>query len=222
LDDREVVAYLRAHPDFLVRNPEPIEFLEVPHGCGEAISLLEYQTGTLRRQSHDLRARMRDLVQAARANDALGRQVHELTLGLMDCHAFDEVLTRLYQSLKDDFKVDMAALRLFAAPRMPGDGALSEFAGDDAGLGELFANALDAGNPVCGRLMEAQAVALFAERAATVGSGALLPLGGARRCGVLAICAHDTRRYYPGMGTIFLRRIGAVVTRAVTPYLVPG
>ena len=219
MNDLEVVAYLRAHPDFLIRNPEPIEFLEVPHGCGEAISLIEYQAGALRRQSHDLRLRMRDLVAAARANETLGRQVHDLTLALFECHAIDEVLARVYQAMKDDFKVDMTALSLFSEPRLPGDRALSEFADRQGSHHELFAKSLRDGEPLCGRLPQAQAVALFAERAGSVGSGALLPLGGARLMGVLAICAHDPKRYYPGMGTIFLRRIAQVVTCAITPYL---
>jgi len=219
LNDSDVVAYLRGHPDFLVRHPEALEFLQVPHGCGEAVSLVEYQAGALRQQSHDLRTRMRDLVQAARGNETLGRQVHDLTLGLIDCHALDEVSTRLAQSLKDDFKVDMAALRLLVAPRDPSDRAMSEFADDAVAQRALFDNALSAGQPVCGRVPEAQARALFGARAADLGSGSLLPLGGARRLGVLAICARDEQRYHPGMGTTFLRRIAQAVTCAIAPYL---
>ena len=46
---------------------------------------------------------------------------------------------------------------------------------------------------------------LYGERVGEVMSTALLPLPGV---GLIAVGSHDPNRFYPGMGTLFLRMMG--------------
>jgi uncharacterized protein YigA (DUF484 family) len=115
-EEDSIAAYLRQHPDFFDRHPKLLEDLVVPHSCGGAVSLVEYQVSVLRDQVHEMRRRMQSLANNARDNEALSQRLHQLTLALVECTRLDEVLSNLYQAMCEDFKADFAAIRLFADP----------------------------------------------------------------------------------------------------------
>jgi uncharacterized protein YigA (DUF484 family) len=50
-------------------------------------------------------------------------------------------------------------------------------------------------------------------------SVALIPLGQTRAFGLLALGAEDPQRFYPEMGTLFLRRIGELTAGALAARL---
>ena len=217
--EREVVEYLREHPDLLVRHPELVTTLLVPHACGEAVSLLEYQSRRLRDENRELIERLESLVRNARENEDLGHRAHRLTLDIMECSTADELISRLYQGLRDHFDAELTTLRIFATPASPRDSGLAEFTGDAAAERELFDALLASERPLCGAPGGDQARYLFADQAQEVKSSALVPLGASAPFGVLAIGSRDPERYASGMGTLFLRRIGALVTRALGPHV---
>ncbi|HMB43523.1 MAG TPA: DUF484 family protein, partial [Luteimonas sp.] len=53
---------------------------------------------------------------------------------------------------------------------------------------------------------------LYGLRADDVQSSALLPLPG---IGLLAVGSHDPNRFFPGMGTLFLRMMGEALAAAL-------
>lgn len=221
-EDESIAAYLRENPDFFDRHPHLLESLVIPHSCGGAVSLVEYQVSVLRDQVHEMRRRIQSLANNARDNEALSQRLHQLTLTLVECVRLDEVLTNLYQAMGDDFKADFAAIRLFADPASKGDQGLGEFVGTDSGVTEMFSQVLASSKPMCGHIKEDQLAFLFPEHAGEVASGALLPLGHQARFGVLAIGSRDAQRFHPGMGTIFLRQLGEVVSRILVPHVSTG
>lgn len=221
-EDESIAAYLRENPDFFDRHPHLLESLIIPHSCGGAVSLVEYQVSVLRDQVHEMRRRIQSLASNARDNEALSQRLHQLTLTLVECVRLDEVLTNLYQAMGDDFKADFAAIRLFADPASKGDQGLGEFVGADSGAIEMFSQVLASSKPMCGHIKEDQLAFLFPEHAGEVASGALLPLGHQARFGVLAIGSRDAQRFHPGMGTIFLRQLGEVVSRILVPHVSTG
>ncbi len=216
--DQEVLKYLRENPDFLVRHPDLVVTLRVPHTCGEAVSLLEYQSRRLREENRDLQERLESLVRTARENEELSQRVHRLSLGIMESGSADELFSCLHQGLRDHFDAELTALRIYAAPASPGDAGLVEFAGEAAER-EHFDALLASGRPVCGAPGADQARCLFAEQAEEVKSSALIPLGGSPGVGVLGIGSRDPERYSSAMGTVFLRRIGALVSQALGTHL---
>lgn len=221
-EEESVAAYLRENPDFFDRHPKLLEDLIVPHSCGGAVSLVEYQVNVLRDQVHEMRRRIQSLANNARDNEGLSQRLHQLTLTLVECTRLDEVLTNLYQAMSEDFNADFAAIRLFADPVSKADQGLGEFVGAGSDDREMFTTVLASSKPLCGHIKEDQLAFLFPGHAGEVASGALLPLGHQSRFGVLAIGSRDAQRFHPGMGTIFLRQLGEIVSRIVLPHVSTG
>ena len=81
---------------------------------------------------------------------------------------------------------------------------LQVIAQDDARLAG-FRDILGSGEPVCGRLHPDKNALLYGPRVDEVQSSALLSLPGV---GLVAVGSRDPNRFFPGMGTLFLRMMG--------------
>ena len=68
-----------------------------------------------------------------------------------------------------------------------------------------FRDILGSGEPVCGRLHPDKNALLYGPRVDEVQSSALLSLPGV---GLVAVGSRDPNRFFPGMGTLFLRMMG--------------
>ena len=216
-EEKQVADYLAAHPDFFERHLGVLRDLNVPHPTsGEAISLMERQVMTLRDQVKRYRSQFEDLIQVARENDRLSRQLHELTLALIETHTFDEVLNTLQDELRSQFEADAVELRLFSAADL--DRAVNEGEPGPA----MFRDFMNQGRPKCGTLKQEKLAYLFGSQAAETGSVALVPITGERTVGILAIGSRDPDRFHPGKGTDFLRRLGEVVSRTLQVMAEPG
>lgn len=220
--EQDIVDYLRSHPEFFVRYPDVLESMEIPHQCGKAVSLVEYQVSVLRDQSRELRRKLKKLVSNARDNEELNRRLHKLTLSLIECASIDEVFANLYQSLREDFGAEHAAIRVFANPSQQSNHGLAEFVGKDSASVSLFQSLCVSRKPVCGRMKPEQLAFLFPDHVDDIGSSVLLPLGESPCLGVLAVASRDPQRYYPGMGVVFLRQLSEIVVRVVNPHLSPA
>lgn len=230
--EKEIVEYLRAHPDFFLTHTHLLAELTVPHESGGTISLIERQIAVLREQNRQLRHELMELVQIARDNDRLTERMQRLTLALMESTNLSDIFFTVHDVLRNDFNADVVAVRSFAAPRDPVDEsnalvAIAFAEQDEDGLTSalmVFKKILDAGKPVCGRLTPAQAHYLFRERADEIASTALVPLRksskeGEECFGIMAIGSFNAERFHPAMGTLFLDSMGAALSRALTPYL---
>jgi uncharacterized protein YigA (DUF484 family) len=142
-------------------------------------------------------------------------RVHTLTLALMRARDLADTVTRVVASLTEDFHTDLVRMVLFHSdPQLPvADWLLVE--ADGPAAMPAFAEFLKRGEPLCGRLLQDKLDALFADKASTVQSAVLLPIGD---LGMLAIGSLDANRFHPGMGTVFLRLIAEAVSTAVTRY----
>ena len=218
LNDTLVLEYLREHSDLLVRFPDLLLDLEVPHRCGKAVSLVEYQLSVIKDHNRSLKRRLRELINNARSNQDLVQRLLQLSVSLYECDRVSDVISKVYQSLGDDFDVDVATVRLFGAP--PGEsGVAVEFIAMDERVRALFSHVLKPGRPVCGRLQSAQLEFLFGERRVEIGSSALLPLGSQGDLGMLAMGSKDPQRFHPAQSTDFLLHVAELLTSAITPHL---
>ena len=88
----EIVAkYLRKDPDFLLKHPEILDQLNLPHDSGQAVSLIERQVAILRERNMQMRRRMNELLQAPKDNDELFAKTRTLTLELLNVHNWHEL-----------------------------------------------------------------------------------------------------------------------------------
>ncbi len=212
LDDKAVADYLEQHPDFFQRHPSLTESLQVPHECGEAVSLLHYQGQLLRERQRRLEHRMEELLQVARENDHLAERMQRLTLELLDAPDLDDTLDTVAAGLRTHFGADFVAMRL----RAPGyTGHRAEFHNaEDPGFA-LFREVFRTQRPRCGHFHQGQRQFLFGDSGERVQSMAVVPLQHEGVTGLLAIGSLDADRYHASQGTVFLRNLGDLVSHAV-------
>lgn len=211
----EVASFLRRHPRFLDEFPDLAMTLAVPREEGQATSLASYQLQVLRDKNRELNRRLHELYAIANENERLTIRVHQLTLALLRARDPAETLRTLVAVLGEDFSSEQVQLILLHAdPRLPASDWLQVLAPDDLAL-RPFAEFLLAGEPLCGRLQPEKLDLLFGARAGAVQSTALLPLAGR---GMLAIGSTDANRFFPGMGTLFLRLMAETVVAALARY----
>ncbi len=208
----QVAVYLRRHPKFLNDYPDLALGLVVPRDAGQATSLASYQLDVLRDKNRELNKRLHELFATAQDNERLTVRTHQLALALMRARTPAETLKTLVATLSEDFQGELVDVLL----HQPVDGLdnadwLQVIARRDKAMQPLK-EFLDAGEPLCGRLQPDKLELLFGARAHEVQSCALLALD-AR--GVIAIGSRDGNRFYPGMGTVFLRLIADTLLAAL-------
>ncbi|MGR8920317.1 MAG: DUF484 family protein [Gammaproteobacteria bacterium] len=217
LSPGEVGEYLRQHPDFLEHHPDVLAALTIPHGSGDAVSLLERQARVLRSENGRLRTQLDGLIDHARRNESLNGRIHALALTLMNAVGPRAIFERLEHCLRDDFGADHVGARIFAEPAFVDGDEVPQFVGADGAGSASFAAVIDGGETVCGLLDEAQQGALFG--AGSGMSAVMMPLAGKNWRGLLVIASDDPERYQAGMGTEFLTYLKDVVALVVDPWV---
>ncbi|KGM56425.1 hypothetical protein N799_04840 [Lysobacter arseniciresistens ZS79] len=212
LGAHEVAAWLRRHPRFLQQFPDLSLTLVVPRDEGPAASLASYQLEVLRDKNRELNRRLHELFGNAQENERLAVRTHQLTLALMRQDNAADVLRAMAASLAEDFAGDRVRLVVFR----PVDGLedadwLQVVDPQDARLAP-FRDCLADGEPLCGRLQPEKSAFLYGDESGQVQSTALLPLPGT---GVVAVGSSDPNRFFPGMGTLFLRMMGEALETAL-------
>ena len=220
LNDTSVAEYLQTYPDFFERNSPLLIKLRLPHlrDVGATVSLVERQVEVLRERNQSLERKLKELVDVARANDALADRIHRLSQRLIRAHSMLETISAVETSLREDFDAMHSVLVLFLEQAPSMEAAAGRFlrSGNpgDANI-KTFESLLHSGKPRCGQVRDAQRDYLFDNDSAEIGSVALTPLGPKGELGMLAIGASDAERFHPGMSTEFLSRIGELVTYAL-------
>jgi uncharacterized protein YigA (DUF484 family) len=206
----EIVAkYLSKDPNFLIRHPEILDDINLPHETGEAVSLIERQVQRLRDQNRVLTRKLNQLVQVAKENEALMTRLHHLTLELIVMDDLGAFFGHLSEALLNEFKADILNISLFDLDlNVDAATPVYKLRRDDPEL-QQFQEHLERGETVCGRLNQKKLEFLFGNRGQWVQSTALVPLG---QDGLLAIGSSDPAYFYPGMGTLFLDLLATVVT----------
>jgi len=139
--------------------------------------------------------------------------VHRLSIALAGARDFPALARSLYFHLREDFAVPHVVLRVWGKA-VPVDFEESEEV--DAKQREQAATM---GAPQCGPAQGNSFTAWFREAADHIRSLALVPLGQTTVIGLLALGSEDAKRFYPEMGTLYLRRIGELCAAGVTARL---
>ena len=215
LGAHEVAAWLRRHPQFLKQFPDLALSLVVPREEGPAASLASYQLEVLRDKNRELARRLQELHGNAQDNERLAVRTHQLALGLMRQDTAAGTLRAMAAALAEDFQGDLVRFVLFK----PVDGLddvdwLQVIPAGDPRLAP-FKDAVAEGEPICGRLHPDKHGLLYGDRADEVQSSALLPIAG---LGLVAVGSRDANRFFPGMGTLFLRMMGDALSVALQRY----
>ena len=225
LNEKDVEDFLRQNPDFFTNHPELVSELKVPHpNTGSAVSLIEHQVELLRQQNTKTQKRLDELVQIARENDRLSKNIHLLTMDLMGARNLIDVFSIIDESLRKDFSADAICVRILAQPKSAKLEGRKEFASDAAVAAELtkhFGRQIKEGKAICGRAKTEQKKILFDEQGDKVASLAFIPLKFDKNVGLLAIGSFDEKHFHSGMGTLFLHQMGKVISKTISRFLKP-
>ena len=206
-----VIAYLRLHKNFFLEHPELLAELDIPHDEGEgSISLIERQVSVLRERNEAEQQQLYSLVQTARDNERVAARLHRIAVEILGFENLDDVLDSVSQLIKDLFNMEFVSFRITngvgSRPEMA-DARSPEFA-------DLYHRVV-AGHSVCdNKLPPASKSFLFGEDT-EVKSVVLVPLGGSRPCGVLALGSLQDERFTADHGTFYLDRLGELLGAAI-------
>ena len=210
----EVAQFFKTHPQFFDQHPQLLEAIFVPHPYGgRAIPLSERQILALRDKVRLLEGKLAELLQFGEENDAIGEKVHRLAAALLGARDFAATAQALDFHLREDFSVPHVALRVWGKP-------LPEGSTEGAAVAdELRAQVDSMGAPQCGPAAASPFLAWCGDARDHVRSLALVPLGQTKSFGLLALGSEDAQRFYPEMGTLYLRRLGELFAAALAARL---
>ncbi len=211
----DVIQFLQANPDFFDDNSGLLTDLTVTHPHnGQAISLIERQMLALRERIAQLENKFAELLEFGEENDAIGEKVHRLTLSLLEAEDFESIRHAIYTHLQEDFAVPHVAFRVW-------NSVLSRSGPEFLPVGEevrYFTG--DMVHPYCGAPAVHEANAWFGPAARLIRSVALVPLRRDNKTfGLLALGSEDPERFYPEMGTLYVSRIGEMVSASLVRQL---
>jgi uncharacterized protein len=211
MNAEDVANYLRENPAFFEQYADLLSQIYIPHPHdGRAIPISDRQLLALRERNKALEEKLGELIQFGEENDAISDKMHRLCVALLPARSSEGALTVLHHNLREDFAVPHTALRLWGEDSRTA-GAESEPVSE-----QLKQYAAGLTRPYCGPSVHAEAAGWFGEAASHVRSVALMALTRGGCFGLLALGSEDALRFYPEMGTLYLRRLGEMVSAVLS------
>jgi uncharacterized protein len=212
ITETDIASFLANTPGFFERHAELLASVQLtsPHGQ-RAVSLQERQMEMLRERIKGLELRIVEMIRHGQENLAIADRLHRTTRRLLVTADAALLPQRLVESLKHEFLIPQAALRLWGLEPGHEAAVFTQTVSDDA---KSFAGSLTM--PYCGVNAGFEA-ARWLDDPASVLSMAMVPLRQGDSCfGLLVLGSPDATRYAADMGTEFLMRIGEVASAALS------
>lgn len=212
----EIAQYLQDNPQFFEEHADLISRMVIPHPHGgRTISITERQMLGLRDKNKLLEGKMSELLQFGEENDSISEKMHRLGVAMIAAASFQSVLHTLNFHLRDDFAIPHVALRLWDHPENSEE--LPEFADVSEELQE-FAETLN--QPYCGSTSGFETSSWFGDASTHLRSQALIAMrNGGGTIGMIALGSEEPQRFYTGMGTLYLERLGEMASAALARVL---
>jgi len=213
LDEQAIAEFLTRHPNFFNDFPTLLADLHIPHPHGtHAVSMSERQLIAMRDKVRMLENKLAELIQFGEENDGISDKLHALTLTLLAARTPQDIVAALALHLREGFAVPHHAIRAWNLP-----------ADNLAELTDLVPQATRDSvtamtQPVCGTLAINDASDWFGEVSPHLRAFACIPLRPAPASapiGLLVLASEEPKRFYPGMGTLYLERLGQLVGAAL-------
>lgn len=214
MQPEQIAEFLTRHPNFFNDFPTLLAELHIPHPHGtHAVSMSERQLIAMRDKVQMLESKLAELIQFGEENDGISEKLHAMTLALLSARTPQEIVAALAIHLREGFAVPHHAMR-----------AWNHAADGDTGLAEpvtqVVRDAVAAmPQPVCGTLALSDVGKWFGEISPHLRAFACIPLRpapAAEPVGLLVLASEEAKRFYPGMGTLYLERLGQLVGAALT------
>ena len=219
VDEQQVIDYLIENQDFFVKNGYLLADMAIPHESGTAVSLIERQVSLLRDRNSHFENKLHEMVDAVHDNQRLNSSLQRLAINLFMVDGLDDIIATVDEEIRNQLNTDFFGIRLITD-----DPALAEqqaeryvYLGDERL--ESFSKLIDEKSIQCGRMTDEEVQLFFDSGSEQVGSGAVVPIADAETYGLLGLGSEDEQRYYPGMGTDFLKQLADLVSAAIKTHL---
>lgn len=213
LNAQAIAEFLTRHPNFFNDFPTLLADLHIPHPHGtHAVSMSERQLIAMRDKVRMLENKLAELIQFGEENDGISDKLHALTLALLAARTPQDVLAALNLHLREGFAVPHHAVRVWNLPADAAPGLTDPVS--DAARTRIESMA----QPVCGPLAVDDASDWFGEISPHLRAFACIPLRPAATVppfGLLVLASEEAKRFYAGMGTLYLERLGQLVGAAL-------
>ena len=209
----QVAQFLQDNPEFFAHYTELLSQINIPHPhSGQAISIGERQVLMLRDKARGLENKLKEFIQFAEENDAIGEKLHKLSLGLMRARSLEAALQSLYLNLNESFAVPHVTVRLWCDHKLD----MTEFSTVSEDI-RVLTQSLTI--PQCGQNAPDEVRGWLGEAGAHQQSFALAPLNDTNLKGLLVLASEDIRRFYPEMGTLYLQWLGELTGAALSRFV---
>lgn len=215
MQEEDIAIYLKDNPAFFEKNASLLADIHLPspHGTG-AISLAERQQLAQRDKIVALEERYAELVLNAQDNDKISNKMHQFFILLQQAKDFDSIEQLISHSLPEEFNITDTCLRIWAEPLDAKDAENLVFNTVPESI-HTWVKSIH--NVYCGETPTSIIIDdWFIDPAKSV---AVLPLRHASVYGYLALASDQEERFYVGMGTDFLQKLGDHVSAAFSRYV---
>lgn len=210
----DVAQYLQDHPQFFNEYADLLADIHIPglHD-DKVVSINERQVASLRERNRVLQDKLLELISFGEENDAIGEKMHRLTIALLSVSNMSEFFNALYFSLREDFAVPLVAMRLWNISCSDQEHVEFTPASQDV---HIIAESLS--QPYCGNHIADEIQCWFGEGAEHLNSFSMIPLNTTQTIGLLVLGSPDAERFYPEMGTLYLKRFGELACTTIARY----
>lgn len=214
----DVVAWLRAHPDFLEQHPELTAVLSPPsaHEGNGVIDMQKFMVQRLQGENARLYDAADALIATGRNNLSATVATHKAVLSLLEATGFEHVVHIATQDCPEILDVDVITLSLESAvplsPRFVSAGLFAIRPGDvEAFMGN--------GRDVNLRPQSRDGEAIFGPATDLVKSDALARIVIDERPGILALGCREPGKFHPGQATELLGFFARAVEGCIRSWL---
>lgn len=112
LTDAEILAWLKANPNFLQKHPDVLEHMAPPkENMGRGVADFQhYMVQRLKKDKESVIETTRDLIEVSRLNMNSVTRIHDATLKVLEARNFPEFIQAITMDLATLLDVDMAVL----------------------------------------------------------------------------------------------------------------
>ncbi len=112
IKEQDVIAFLKANPKFLQKNPDVCDFLLPPkeNGGRNVADFQAFMIQRLKADKHAVLESTREIVETSRANMNNQQRVHKAVLLLLEAATFDDFIQTITLDLAAILDIDIAAL----------------------------------------------------------------------------------------------------------------
>lgn len=202
----QVADFLKANPDFLIRNPGILAFIKLPEqSSGNVASLHERQVQTMREKVKLLEHRTVEMTHAAVENQAIINNLQTITRSLLTVKNAVDLPAVLVEQIKKQFVVPIVRLQLWNQ----GDAVSEEDQTLVSNMHSLY----------CGFAENAPTLSVFQGEEVAPRSVVLIPLRvgvNPEAFGCLGFGSPDKDRFSPTLETDFLNTLAETACAALS------